>query len=87
MPLLDHRPDNGGRRSGIDRRTFSYHAHIPERRKRDRRSAKDRRMFQVKVAVDRRRKGDQHRMVLPQDKKKMGLRAGRKAGALTYRWP
>ena len=42
--------DNGGRRSGIDRRYFSYSNHIPERRqglerraKTDRRSGKDRR--------------------------------------------
>ncbi len=36
--------DNGGRRSGIDRREFSYAGHIPERRcGQDRRSAKDRR--------------------------------------------
>jgi hypothetical protein len=37
-------PDNGGRRSGIDRRKFSYSAHIPERRHGlDRRSGRDRR--------------------------------------------
>jgi len=36
--------DTGGRRSGTDRRQFSYHTHIPERRSgRDRRSGKDRR--------------------------------------------
>ena len=36
--------DNGGRRSGIDRRHFSYNAHVPERRSgQDRRSDKDRR--------------------------------------------
>ncbi len=42
--------DNGGRRSGIDRRQFSYSTHIPERRKGverraglDRRSGRDRR--------------------------------------------
>ena len=42
-------PDNGGRRSGIERRQFSYNVHIPERR-----SGKDRRsgfaLF-VKVVV------------------------------------
>jgi hypothetical protein len=38
-------PDNGGRRSGIDRREFSYYAHIPERRSgKDRRSGNDRRL-------------------------------------------
>ena len=39
--------DNGGRRSGIDRRQFSYDFHIPERRSgKDRRSDKDRRRKQ-----------------------------------------
>jgi hypothetical protein len=38
--------DNGGRRSGIDRREFSYLEHIPERRSvRDRRSGIDRRIY------------------------------------------
>ena len=37
--------DNGGRRSLIDRRQFTYAAHIPERRTHaDRRSQKDRRV-------------------------------------------
>jgi hypothetical protein len=43
--------DNGGRRSGQDRRRFAYSNHIPERRlgkehglSRDRRSGKDRRI-------------------------------------------
>ncbi|MFW9906044.1 MAG: hypothetical protein ACFFFH_17105 [Candidatus Thorarchaeota archaeon] len=37
--------DNGGRRSGMDRRQFSYTAHIPERRSgEDRRSGFDRRL-------------------------------------------
>ena len=36
--------DNGGRRSGIERRQFSYMIHIPERRSgKDRRSGVDRR--------------------------------------------
>ena len=36
--------DNGGRRSGADRRQFSYAFHIPERRiNPDRRSGRDRR--------------------------------------------
>jgi hypothetical protein len=36
--------DIGGRRSGFDRRQFSYGLHIPERRSgRDRRCGKDRR--------------------------------------------
>ena len=38
------RCDNGGRRSGIDRRQFSYAGHMPERRSgEDRRSGGDRR--------------------------------------------
>ena len=36
--------DNGGRRSGGDRRNYSYTLHIPERRSgKDRRSGEDRR--------------------------------------------
>jgi hypothetical protein len=38
--------DNGGRRSGGDRRNYSYTLHIPERRKgKDRRNGTDRRKF------------------------------------------
>ncbi len=37
--------DNGGGRSGIDRRQFSYNIHIPERRStKERRSGEDRRI-------------------------------------------
>jgi hypothetical protein len=37
--------DNGGRRSGIERREFSYTQHIPEQRSgKDRRSGNDRRL-------------------------------------------
>jgi hypothetical protein len=37
--------DNGGRRSGVERRELSYYAHIPERRSgKDRRSGLDRRL-------------------------------------------
>jgi len=36
--------DNDGRRSGMERRQFLYHEHIPERRSgKDRRSGNDRR--------------------------------------------
>jgi hypothetical protein len=43
--------DNGGRRSGIDRRQFSYDSHIPERRAiAERRIGADRR-----IGLDRRR--------------------------------
>ena len=38
-------PDNGGRRSGFDRREFFYDLHIPERRSgKERRSGRDRRL-------------------------------------------
>jgi hypothetical protein len=38
-------PDNGGRRSGIERREFSYNSHIPERRSgKERRSGLDKRI-------------------------------------------
>jgi hypothetical protein len=41
--------DNGGRRSGTDRRRFSYAVHIPERRaSMDRRKSLDRRVSQRK---------------------------------------
>ena len=44
MKSSNFRPDNGGRRSGIDRRRFEYTSHIPERRSgHDRRSGPDRR--------------------------------------------
>jgi hypothetical protein len=37
-------PDDDGRRSGIDRRQFSFDFHVPERRSgKDRRSGLDRR--------------------------------------------
>jgi hypothetical protein len=43
--------DNGGRRSGIERRRFSYSDHIPERRGGvDRRCGKDRRDGERHVA-------------------------------------
>ena len=47
--------DNGGRRSGVDRRQYSYTGHIPERRAgEDRRSRLDRR-----CGEDRRNGNDQ----------------------------
>jgi hypothetical protein len=37
--------DNGGRRSGVDRREFKYATHIPEQRSnKERRNARDRRL-------------------------------------------
>ena len=41
--------DNGGRRSGVDRRQFTYSSYVPERRSgRDRRSIADRRSNRYK---------------------------------------
>ena len=38
--------DNGGRRTGGDRRNYSYSIHLPERREsKDRRSGDDRRKY------------------------------------------
>ncbi len=53
--LLAH--DNGGRRSGEDRREFTYSDYTPERRSsKDRRSGFDRRikLFIDKITIDRR---------------------------------
>lgn len=46
--------DNGGRRSGGDRRKYSYTLHVPERRNgNDRRIGKDRRMTpRYKIPAD-----------------------------------
>ena len=44
LDALAMKYDNGGRRTGIDRRQFSYAVHIPERRSgTDRRAGNDRR--------------------------------------------
>ena len=44
--------DNGGRRSGIDRRVFSYAGYLPERRSgKERRSGADRRIIMRYQAV------------------------------------
>ena len=48
--------DNGGRRSGIERRRFSYADHIPERR-----SQKDRRVMTERRCGDDRRSGLERR--------------------------
>ena len=48
--------DNGGRRSGIDLRQFSYAGHIPERRSgNDRRSTPDRRNVRERRTCEDRR--------------------------------
>ncbi len=57
--------DNGGRRSGIDLRQFSYAGHIPERRsQQDRRSGHDRRS-----GVERRNHEDRRRSTNEDGKK------------------
>lgn len=49
--------DNGGRRSGIDRRQFSYYEHIPERRDDEaRRSGVDRRNMDHENIGDKERR-------------------------------
>jgi len=46
-------PDNGGRRSGIERRRFQYTSHIPERRSGyERRSGTDRRTLERRQGAD-----------------------------------
>jgi len=47
--------DNGGRRSGIDRRYFSYSGYIPERRlDNERRNVLDRRNIYLRTNIERR---------------------------------
>jgi hypothetical protein len=48
--------DNGGRRSGIERRRFSYADHIPERR-----AQKDRRVLTERRSGEDRRSGVERR--------------------------
>ncbi len=56
--------DNGGRRSGIERRRFSYAEHIPERRVgQDRRENGDRRSGLDRRCGDDRRNGIERRAV------------------------
>ena len=57
--------DNGGRRSGIDRRYFSYTGHIPERREESgRRSGQDRRTGENRRRGEDRRSSMERRMCL-----------------------
>jgi hypothetical protein len=75
MDNSDFKPtlyDNGGRRSGIDRRSFSYSDHIPERRRgserrmlEERRLIKDRRKALGKIAGRDRRIGCDRRAYGP----------------------
>ena len=55
--------DNGGRRSGIERRRFSYDDHIPERRSADdRRASSDRRNGEDRRTCPERRSGEERRI-------------------------
>jgi len=58
--------DNGGERSGIERRQFSYTSHIPERRSgKDRRSADDRRkLLDSAIPLERTGKRERRAAVL-----------------------
>jgi len=58
--------DNGGRRSDIDRRQFSYDGHIPERRQRSgRRIGVDRRSgIERRCGADRRSHGERRTIPL-----------------------
>jgi hypothetical protein len=60
---VDYNPrDNGGRRSGIERRRFSYAEHIPERRTgQDRRENGDRRSGMDRRCGEDRRSGVERR--------------------------
>jgi hypothetical protein len=67
-PAVGTPRDNGGRRSGRDRRQFSYTGHIPERRVRedlrqqlDRRSGLDRRAVETRTPGIDRRNGKEQR--------------------------
>jgi hypothetical protein len=58
--------DNGGRRSGTDRREYSYSAHLPERRSGlDQRSGFDRRRPLGAVKAIERRSGKERRQAWP----------------------
>jgi hypothetical protein len=58
--------DNGGRRSGIERRRFSYEEHIPERRAQgDRRLSDDRRSGADRRSGEERRSGKERRADWP----------------------
>jgi hypothetical protein len=70
--------DNGGRRSGIDRRHFSYTTHIPERRRGSEwRWADDRRNCEDRRCGDDRRSGVDRRSL---EERRIGSLARRKNG-------
>jgi len=68
--------DNGGRRSGIDLRQFSYTGHIPERRSgEDRRHESDRRNSSERRADEDRRKAPSLEIVRGKGSKIIDLRS------------
>ena len=59
--------DNGGRRTGIDRRYYSYSGHIPERRSGvERRKLEDRRMVSIFLDFNQEKEYSEKRKVLLQ---------------------
>jgi hypothetical protein len=66
--------DNGGRRSDIDRRRFSYDGHIPERRQRSgRRIGVDRRSgIERRCGTDRRSHGERRAVTLKREDERRG---------------
>jgi hypothetical protein len=69
--------DNGGRRSGIERRRFSYSDHIP-----DRRSAVDRRVRSDRRSGEDRRKGSERRSG---EERRIGWAFGRRRNVIDRR--
>jgi len=72
--------DNGGRRTGMDRRHFSYADHIPERRSGyDRRTGSARRSGQDRRSLQDRRSGQDRRQdsAPSESEKVVELRSGR----------
>ncbi len=68
--------DNGGRRSGIDLRRFSYTGHIPERRDGDdRRNESDRRNISDRRASEERRKTPSQEIMSEKGAKIIDLRS------------
>jgi len=74
--------DNGGRRSGLERRRFSYDGYIPERRlQADRRSRVDRRAcLERRSGGDRREGRKDASVVVLQEYKDQRARNDRRAG-------
>ena len=81
--------DNGGRRSGIERRRFSYSDHIPDRRsandrrvRSDRRSGEDRRTGSDRRSGEDRRTGSDRRSG---EERRIGWAFGRRRSIIDRR--